>query len=255
MAPKPLGFATRAHSHAQQRYSFLQRAMPRGLGWVNRNGKHFIRIRNGCADNGHYLPFSSTRPVGRQGSAPYGYTIDDDHHYVKFRRDEAGVFHFISNDHELPKPPRIRVLKEEKAKFKPIADAFLKWLCAVGPMIEVPKGYKQWQERNLWKNKLKEQVDAWAKVEFEDKRDARKMYSCGLMVSGLSNTEPTFVKDIMQDEAHPLRVVLLNLMLDELDITAVTDRESIQKFKANYNRMINRVCGFQTIVTEYNEGE
>jgi uncharacterized protein YaeQ len=118
--------------------------------------------------------------------------------------------HFISNDHELPKPPRIRVLKEEKAKFKPIADAFLKWLCAVGPMIEVPKGYKQWQERNLWKNKLKEQVDAW---------------------------------------------VLLNLMLDELDITAVTDRESIQKFKANYNRMINKVCGFQTIVTEYNEGE
>jgi uncharacterized protein YaeQ len=229
--------------------------MPRGLGWVNRNGKHFIRIRNGCADNGHYLPLSSTRPVGRQESAPYGYTIDDDHHYVKFRRDEAGVFHFISNDHELPKPPRIRVLKEEKAKFKPIADAFLKWLCAVGPMIEVPKGYKQWQERNLWKNKLKEQVDAWAKVEFEDKRDARKMYSCGLMVSGLSNTEPTFVKDIMQDEAHPLRVVLLNLMLDELDITAVTDRESIQKFKANYNRMINKVCGFQTIVTEYNEGE
>jgi hypothetical protein len=243
------------HGHAQQRYSFLQRAMPRGLGWVNRNGKHFIRIRNWRADNGHYLPFSSTRPVGRQGSAPYGYTIDDDHHYVKFRRDEAGVFHFISNDHELPKPPRIRVLKEEKAKFKPIADAFLKWLCAVGPMIEVPKGYKQWQERNLWKNKLKEQVDAWAKVEFEDKRDARKMYSCGLMVSGLSNTEPTFVKDIMQDEAHPLRVVLLNLMLDELDITAVTDRESIQKFKANYNRMINKVCGFQTIVTEYNEGE
>jgi hypothetical protein len=82
------------HGHAQQRYSFLQRAMPRGLGWVNRNGKHFIRIRNGCADNGHYLPLSSTRPVGRQGSAPYGYTIDDDHHYVKFRRDEAGVFHF-----------------------------------------------------------------------------------------------------------------------------------------------------------------
>jgi hypothetical protein len=34
------------HGHAQQRYSFLQRAMPRGLGWVNRNGKHFIRIRN-----------------------------------------------------------------------------------------------------------------------------------------------------------------------------------------------------------------
>jgi hypothetical protein len=55
------------YRHSQGRYSFLQRAMPIGLGWLNKNGQHYICYKTPHSDEHfmQYLPHSKTIPAHR----------------------------------------------------------------------------------------------------------------------------------------------------------------------------------------------
>jgi hypothetical protein len=238
------------HGGHHSRYSFLQRALPNGLTWRNNNGKHFIR--NGGADHGHFLPFSSTVPAYKNKdnnnhyySPARGYTTTDDHHYLKFRNDGAQVFSLVSTGHPIPQPPRIVVDKEAKATFKPVYNAFWDWLIAMGPMLQMPKG---WKEHHEWQDNLRVEVNSWCGEDTSRRKHILNSYSNMTFTAKLN-------KDIMRDDNHELRVVLLKQLTRHLELHDVKSKEDTNKVRTLYNRWVNKNCGFTLKQTDYEQGE
>ena len=237
------------YRHSQGRYSFLQRAMPIGLGWLNKNGQHYICYKTPHSDEHfmQYLPHSKTIPAhritrhGAYHSNSFNFTELDDHHYVKLRCAGDCKFSLVSDEHELPKPPRVVVMKDEKAAFKPVANAFWDWMLAVGPLLELPKS-GEYSARVEYRKRMREILDAWVNNEPEKLKQIGNRW-------GDIRLEAPLNREVMANVDHPLRVVLLSALSDSFALQGVTDIDGLRTVRAKFNSWVNKYCGFTKVET------
>jgi hypothetical protein len=230
------------HGHAQQRYSFLQRAMPKTLVWVNNNGKHFIQYLDQVTPpHGYrlcYLPFSKTVAVANLLKNSHSeMQVEDDHKYVTFKRVSAYNFELVSSLHNPAKAPSVRVDKKLKASLKPTLDAFWAWTCAVGPLVQIPT---LWKEKHVWQEQLRNQVSSWID---EDRPQRRNR------VSGYNELvfEPNLLLEILREDTHPMRMVVLKQLVQYVELNLVTNKEELAKSRIRYNRWANKRCNLTSI--------
>ena len=234
------------------RYSFLERALPSGFGFVIDNGKQFVILNS----TRYFLPKSDYHSWGSRYGKKDADVQTDDCKYLEFERSPGEGWKIKTNSFTYV-PPRVLVDKERKKKFKPAMDSYYSWLLVMAPMFrehleDFPYDYndeacrsRYQAKHNLAREKTEELIEyakeqGWADQyiqlwSFEMKGDHALI--------------------IMEDEEHPMRMNMAWSML--MDSPLFKEHESDRKlFRAHYNRWINRICGFnkkidaQVITTE-----
>lgn len=213
---------TGAHT---SRYTFLQREMPRGLFFRTKSSGHQFIVHNGTS---YYLAKSKMVPQCLMESPRlrffftdnrnrYDVTSFDDNVSLVFARNRVtGDWEFESRGKDIPRPPRIKVDKKSKVKFKKEIDEFWDWLCVTAPMLPI----HDWQYINA---KISE-----------------------LQNTALPDSSETLALQIIKDYNNPLRI---NMAVDFLSKSSgrmlkVTTTEEAKKVRASYNRWINKTLGF-----------
>ena len=220
------------------RYQFLHRVLPRGLNFLIRNGKQFVR--NSGVE--YYLAKSNTVaafavPTERQrmqsGWAKH-YTSRNDGVALTFRI-EGGDIRFDAGGKAVRVPPTQRIDKRSKAKMKPHLDKFKQWAFTMAPMWDY---YSTKQQQRV--------------------RDEVKKYTGTHWYSVLSGfrENTSLTREVIKDEQHPLRVALAYAILRDTHYAALMSgvigiktgekayRVTESSVKAQYNAKINQVCGF-----------
>ena len=216
--------------------------MPRTLLWVNNNGKHFIQYLDQVTPpHGYrlcYLPFSKTVAVANLLKNSHSeMQVEDDHKYVTFKRVSAYNFELVSSLHNPAKAPSVRVDKKLKASLKPTLDAFWAWTCAVGPLVQIPT---LWREKHDWQEQIRAQVNSWIN---EDRPQRRNR------VSGYNELvfEPNLLLEILREDTHPMRMVVLKQLVQYVELNLVTNKEELAKSRIRYNRWANKRCNLTSI--------
>ena len=220
------------------RYSFLERALPREFNFVVDNGKQFV-ILDGTR---YFLPKSDYYSWGWHRDKT---TVQkDDCKYLEFERSPGEGWKVKTNSFTYV-PPRVLVDKERKKKFKPAMDSYYNWLLVMAPMFREhfedfkydyhdQKSQDRYQAKHrLAREKMEELIEyakeqGWADQNvqlwsFEMKGDHALI--------------------IMEDEEHPMRMHMAWSMLVDSPLFSEDESER-KKFRAHYNRWINKVCGF-----------
>ena len=216
------------HAHTSH-YRFLEEALPRGLEFHIKNGKHFVSV---AGFDTYYLPKTKYVPkhmwdywVNQNSSALNNHRPDDDGAFLTFTRTGVHEFKFSGELHTIPKPPSKIVDKELKAKYKqPIAE-YLEWINAIAPLLRID----DWE----YCNTMRKEVYEYAKV---NRRRSR---------TGTVLVPPEMVLEVVTEPDHPLR---LHMALDFVEnyriIQHVKSQDDIKTVRTQYNRWINKQCGF-----------
>lgn len=223
------GIGTGAHmSH----YSFLDRMLPRGMGFIVQNGKQYIRVDAGEA---LYLPKcmyvprhiyeqTNDRPRSRWNS---WMRATDDGSSLTFFRD-GDRFTLASSKCDAPKPPRILVNKKQKAKYKDAMTGYLEWISAMAPMLQVD----DWQYRSEMKRLRQEyKVKHFQNAGYYD-----------VMPSNI-------MRDVITKQDHPLRLAMaVDFVSHYGTIRNIQSQADVAQVRAEFNRWINKHCGFTKTV-------
>ena len=214
------------------RYSFLDRHLPHGTRFIVRNGKHFVTL----GGTEYYLAKSNT--VAKYALPPSGarryawdknFTTRDDGVALTFRI-KNGVMSFEDGGKPLPVPPKVRVDKVAKAKMKDAIAEFRDWAFNMYPLLPF-KDYEYGQ-------RMEQEVSAVVGNKYG--------YGWGIMGKLGDNVELT--RKIICDPDHELRLHLMYGLMSETDYhlehTYNTPEEHVQKVRAQFNRHINKLCGF-----------
>jgi len=236
------GSGTNAHN---ARYSFLQRYLPRALRFENRNGKHFIY--NSDAGSMYYLAKSRTITAARKQHIDRGtknwwlkkerFISRDDGAALTFERrvdTEIARFAFVGGGLAVPKPPRTVVRKSEKAKHKQAIADFWEFACAMGPMLPIDS----YQYRYDLRKELIEHTD---KSNNNNNNNNNTTFYNGREFFNLPHK---FAREVLKDTNHPMRLNLLVEFVKDSDIQYVETDADAQRVREQYNRWINKVCGF-----------
>ena len=212
------GVGQQAH---QGHYSFLDRMIPRGMAFSIYGGKQFI-----TADSGkHYLPkcmyvpksIYDTRSVNKRWDS--WMQAKDDGSSLTFLRG-GNTFTLISKECDVPKPPRILVDKKAKAKHKDAIASYLEWISTIAPMLPVG----DWQYVSEKRNEL------W---------EAQR--SLGLN----GGTHDDFAIQVITEQDHPQRLAMaVDFIRQYGTIRNVQSQNDIKQVRTEYNRWINKQCGF-----------
>jgi len=204
-------------------YSFLDRMLPRSMGFIVQNGKQYVHANSGK----HYLPKCMYVPRGiyeqpsdrSRSSWNSWMRATDDGSSLTFFRD-GDRFTLASSERDAPKPPRILVNKKQKAKYKDAIASYLAWMSTVAPMLPVD----DWQYVNDMRNKV------W---------NAR----------GFESSDGDLAIQIITKQDHPLRIAMaVDFIYSYGIIRRVQSKDDIKEVKMQYNRWINRVCDFTKTV-------
>ena len=226
---------TKGHT---SRYAFLQREVPRGLLFHNnRNGHQYVR-HNGTS---YYLAKSKMAPECLMDAPVLGWfftdsegrynvsSYDDNVGLVFARNRVTGDWEFEPRGKDIPRPPRIKVDKKSKVKFKKEIEEFWDWLCVTAPMLPINDWRYVVEKRNELKTAA---LDA----------------ACGRGTQDPEGiTKETLALQVIKDYNNPLRI---NMAVDFLtrnnrvDMLRVTTTEEAKKARASYNRWINKTLGF-----------
>jgi len=232
------GIGTGAHmSH----YSFLDRMLPRGMGFIVQNGKQYIRVDAGTAQRlqfteALYLPkcMYVPRHIYDEVSSPRGIwnswqRATDDGSSLTFKRD-GSKFTLVGSGCEAPKPPRTVVKKGQKAKYKQAISDFREWAFAVGPLMQV-----DWDTRRHMHREFQELL-----VEFDP--DYANRYV------DIMNIPANIAIRILTDYNNTMRLHMLYSFLVRSDMHRIQTEADVNRVKAQFNRWINKTCGFTKTV-------
>jgi len=220
------------------RYSFLERALPKGFGFDIDNGKQYIILNK----TRYYLPKSDYGNYYRRNDATALQV--DDKKYLEFERDMVNGWQIMADSFTYV-PPRTLVDKERKKQFKPAMDSYYSWLCVMAPMFrEHLEDFEyhydddacqaRYQAKHNIAREKKDELFAYAKEQGWVDESAHNYYY---------TPEPQHALIIMEDEEHPMRMHMAWSML--MDSPLFKAHESDRKlFRSHYNRWINKVCGF-----------
>lgn len=208
-------------------YTFFDRMLPRTMGFIIQNGKQYIRVDAGEA---LYLPKCMYVPRhiidqrrGRRGRYDSWMRATDDGSALTFLRD-GDRFTLASSERDVPKPPRILVNKKQKAKYKDAMTGYLEWISAMAPML---------------------QVDDW-KYRSEMGRQVREFHN----ESGYYHKiPPKLMRDIVMKQNHPLRLAMAVDFVSHYDtIRNIQSQADVSQVRTEFNRWINKHCGFTKTV-------
>ena len=188
------------HGHHNSVYDTLHRHLPRPLRFVNKNGKHFIRIGGSTWGQQHgedyYLAKRTTVPasVKRHWETYYkrtqsqqvwvterqGWmTAKDDGAALVFRR--IGEEKWVHDSGGVPVPPAPKVNKEVKDRYKTHMNEFYDWGITMTPLLPLETGtYNYGEQKKL--NEYKQQH------------------------YGASKKRAFWLRDVLKDPDHPMRV-------------------------------------------------
>ena len=206
-------------------YSFLDRMLPRGMMLDIKYGKQYVFANSGK----HYLPKCMYVPrcvydVSQHNGARWMRATDDGSALVFFREEHGERFTLASSEHDAPKPPRTLVNKKQKAKYKDAMANYLAWISAMAPML---------------------QVDDWT-YRHEMKRQVREFHN----KSGYyHDIPPKLMRDIVMKQNHPLRLAMaVDFVSSYGTIRNIQSDNDVKVVRAEYNRWINKQCGFTKTV-------
>lgn len=245
-------------------YSFIARALPRELWFrINRQGRQ--AIYNRAEGKEYYLPKTKTVPrhvyeqrkdQAKQGSWGAGHFKGCQLHFdnlsLTFKRTKEGKFELVG---EAPKEmvKKVRVLKDQKAKYKVAIDTVYGWAMTMYPLMRTQLN---WNFRHETSKRLQEIAKA----------HGVKNWVLGWNAL-FSNAEPSLIRDILTDEQHSMRYEFgVAAMFEIHDAVETTERkrdweykgmsdedfEKLQRSKARaaYNRWINNMAGFAKTIKE-----
>jgi len=234
-------------------YSFLARALPREL-WFRqtREGRQFIYNRR----QGQTLYLPKTRSVPRhvmayhRASAKNGkswskryleaYQNGDDGLSLTFQRTDAGGFNLVGEPHK-ELIPRLRVNTDEKRAFKGSIAALRTWAETMYPMLRDQLNYSFFMEIN----KDVKRIVAEKKID-----------GCPATHSNvvLYSAESRAIRSILKDPEHPLQyhlgVAAIQCMHDAQQKWCGGEADAHRHARACFNRWINKMAGFATVVKE-----
>ena len=210
------GIGDRAHmSH----YTFLERMLPRGMGFFVLNGKQYIRVDDGAA---LYLPKCMYVPRNAfdDGSSYINWMrATDDGSALTFKRDDDR-FTLVGDRCDAPKPPRTLVNKKQKARYKDHMTSYLEWISAMAPLMQVDD-YK-------YRGLMRGQVTEITGVNYYNHDELAK-----------------FMRHALTKQDHPLRLPMAVDFVSSYDtIRNVQSEADAKQVKTEFNRWINKVCGF-----------
>ena len=237
------------------RYSFLNRAMPLGLKFVQTGqGRQYIK----CGGVDYFLPKSMYAPNTREYSDERMWTtVKDDCFYLTF-------FHESPINNSSGKPygwvphtntfkfthPKTRVDKVEKAKHKANTDKFWDWICAVAPLMPVSGSYDTPERVNYdnYNNQMANQAQDW--LDDNAPEGVRRGYYNNSFIYGNSKACAEVIKEVMADEEHPLRLPLAWSFVNKVNgdgyyhegvnlFASVANQQEASKLRSKYNRWIN----------------
>ena len=153
-------------------------------------------------------------------------TSRDDGVALTFRVDDDKIS-FVDGGKKLPVPPKVRVDKKAKAKMKDAIAEFREWAFTMYPLLPVKD--REYAERM--------------------RTEAREMLNVGGWSWDMLNMFDTDVaKHIIRDPEHTLRVHFMYALMGQTDYhlghTFDSDAEHEKAVKAQFNRKINKTCGF-----------
>ena len=211
-------------------YSFLDRMLPRGMTFGIVNGKQYV-----CASSGeYYLPkcMYVPRHIIDQERSRYDSWMraTDDGSALTFKRGEHG-FTLVGDARDVPKPPRTVVKKGQKARYKQAIANFREWAFAVGPMLEI-----SWETRNQMQTEFRELFG-----EFDPDYVSRNYID-------LMNIPANIAIRILTDYNNTMRLHMLYSFVYYSDMKSIQTEEDVKHVKAQFNRWINKTCGFTKTV-------
>lgn len=235
------------------RYKFLEKFIPAQLGFELRNGKQFITSTRTGED--YFLAKSKTVTAHEMRmtelclqqhidkNSPPGViaswqrmvdarTTRDDGAALTFRRTaKDGTLRLDSGGKAPPKPPRIVVDTKSKRKHKQAIQNFWEWVVTMAPLMPVD----DWNYRLHTYNELREYASR---------------SRGGLMFSHYPNIPPNIPSEvaleIINDDNHPMRLNLAVHFVAKSDIKEATTEDDARAVRAQFNRWINKVCGFNS---------
>ena len=229
------------HAHTSH-YRFLEEALPRGLEFHIKNGKHFVSVGHSSGRDFYYLPKTRYVPKrmwdywvnqntpGAVRAVEY-YSPTEDGAFLTFTRTGVHEFKFSGELHTVPKPPRHIVDRKLKAKYKqPIAE-YLEWINAIAPLLRID----DWE----YCNTMRKEVYDYAQGRRRQKAKRRIYRNSSVLVP------PGIMLEVVTEPDHPLR---LHMALDFVEnyriIQHVKSQDDIKTVRTQYNRWINKQCGF-----------
>lgn len=251
------------HNHI---YSFLARALPRDLWFrINRQGRQAIYNRSEGKE--YYLP--KTRTVPRNAYEHYkeqarrsknswaskrleGCQLRFDNMSLTFKRTKEGKFELVG---KAPKEfvKKVRVRKDEKAKYKVAIDTVYDWAMTMYPLM---RAQLNWGFRNEANKRLSELA----------KEHGIKNWAIGWDAL-FARAEPSLIRSILTDEQHPMRYEFgIAAMFEIHDAVESMERKRSREYKdmpdedfeklrrsksrAAYTRWINKTAGFAKTIKE-----
>ncbi len=213
------GIGTGAHmSH----YTFLERMLPRTMGFCIQNGKQYIRAD---ALDALYLPKCMYVPRGVYAATDRSIRWNswmratDDGSALTFRRD-GDWFKLVGDVCDAPKPPRTIILKDVKARYKDHITSYLEWISAMAPLMQIGD-YK-------YRGLMRGQVMEITGVNYYNHNELAK-----------------FMRHALTKQDHPLRLPMAVDFVSSYDtIRNVQSEADAKQVKTEFNRWINKVCGF-----------
>ena len=219
------------------RYSFLDRHLPSELSFRIRNGKHFVTFGGSWVGGTEYYLAKSNTVAGyalppseaQRYAWNKDFTTRDDGVALTFRI-KNGVMSFEDGGKPLPVPPKVRVDKVAKAKMKDAIAEFRDWAFAMYPLLPT--------QDHEYHGRMDKEVREFM--------GSGNSYGWGMASKFQCNPEIT--RKIICDPDHELRLHLMYGLMGETDYhlehTYNTPEEHVQKVRAQFNRHINKLCGF-----------
>ena len=212
------------------RYSFLERHIPHGMRFFIRNGKQFIENKGAHNHEQLYLAKSATVaayavPTHLNQWNDYLTSRDDDVS-LTFERKDSGEFAFADGGKELPAPPRTIINKEHKAKYKQAITDYWGWIVAMAPLMDT-------RDRGHVRDLQQELCNA-----------------AGVNYSAWDNQvlPANFAIEVLTDYNSPMRLNMAMNFVTSSDIKDAQTPEDAKRVRAQFNRWINKTCGFSTVV-------
>ena len=202
-------------------YSFLDRMLPRGMSLDIKNGKQYV-----YANGKYYLPKCMYVPRHVYDTAyKVGWmrATDDGSALTFLREDHGNKFTLVGDECDVPKPPRTLVNKKQKARYKDAIASYLDWVSTMAPMLQV----NDWQYRNEMKRQVREATGG----------------------SYWNPMTPEVMRQVITKQDHPLRLAMaVDFVSSYGRVRNVQSDDDVKQVRAEYNRWINKQCGFTKTV-------
>jgi hypothetical protein len=236
------------HGHHNSIYDMLTRHLPYPLRFVNKNGKHFIRIRGVRWSQPHDVEYylakrtSVPAPIKKHWDAYYrranaqsvyirerqGWmTAKDDGAALVFRR--IGEEQWVHDSGGLPLPPAPRVNKELKDKYKTHMNEFYDWGITMTPLLPLETGAYNYGERG--------KLDKYRREHY-----------------GNSKRRALWLRDVLKDPEHPMRVsAWVDFATSFIEHSGWYDRTTIKEHmqegnmaevRSKFNSWVNKTAKF-----------